>query len=208
MTVLVVAPHPDDECLGCGGTVLALADRGTRVVAVFLTSGELGLGRADVATARALREAEAEEAAGLLGLARTHFLRQPDWGLEERVDHLARRLRDLLEEESVAHVYAPHAFDDHPDHAAAARAVNAAVAAVGADAPPVSMYEVWTPMRRWARAEDITATMGRKLAALRAHASQLDHFDYCAAVEGLNRYRGALTTRTAYAEVFGDPHDD
>ena len=44
--------------------------------------------------------------------------------------------------------------------------------------------------------------MRRKLRAVRCHASQVGHFRYDRAVRGLNRYRGALAARCAYAEVF------
>jgi LmbE family N-acetylglucosaminyl deacetylase len=207
VTVLVVAPHPDDECLGCGGTLAALADDGGVVLAVFLTSGELGLPGMDAAEARTVREREAEAAAAVLGLARTVFLREPDWGLADRLDPVTKSIVALVEQEGVEQVYVPHALDEHPDHAAAFCAVRRAVHAIGDPAPAVHTYEVWSPLPRWSRAEDVTAVMPRKLEALREHRSQLGYYDYATAVEGLNRYRGALTTRTGYAEVFGEIGD-
>ena len=40
--VLVLAPHPDDEVFGCGGTLVQMKAAGTRVIEVILTSGEIG----------------------------------------------------------------------------------------------------------------------------------------------------------------------
>lgn len=207
MTVLVIAPHPDDETIGCGGTLSTLSDHGQRVVAVFLTSGELGLRSLDVPEARAVREGEAEKAAVVLGLARTVFLRHPDWGLADHLEQATRSVRDLVEDEAVRQMFVPHTLDEHPDHAAAFQVVAGVARILGPDRPEVHTYEVWTPLPRWSRAEDVADVMPRKLEALRAHASQLSYYDYERAVEGLNRYRGALTTRTAYAEVFGDIGD-
>ena len=71
--------------------------------------------------------------------------------------------------------------------------------------PDLRAYEVWTPLAAYDHARDVSAVMPRKLRALRCHASQLGHFRYDRAGRGLNRYRGAMATRTAYAEVFASP---
>ena len=86
MNVLVIAPHPDDETIGCGGTLCLHQQRGDRVAVVFLTSGELGLKQLPRAKAWAVRETEGRAAAKILGLARAEFLRQPDWMLADQVD--------------------------------------------------------------------------------------------------------------------------
>ena len=78
MNIMVIAPHPDDEAVGCGGTIRLHAERGDRVTAVFLTSGELGLPHLPPETACRIREDEAAVAAEVLGIAALSFLRWPD----------------------------------------------------------------------------------------------------------------------------------
>src|SRR5437879_4633880 len=73
--VLVISPHPDDESIGCGGTLRRHVLQGDIVQAVFLTSGERGgHGRSREDTMR-IREQEAREAAAILGLAQIEFWR-------------------------------------------------------------------------------------------------------------------------------------
>ena len=64
------------------------------------------------------------------------------------------------------------------------------------------LYEVWTPLQQYDHAEDISATMRRKLRAIRCHASQLVRFRYDHAMRGLNRYRGVMAGDARFAEVF------
>ena len=68
MKVLVIAPHPDDESIGCGGTVALHVQRGDTVNVVFLTSGELGLKQFPREKVWKIREAEADAACKVLGV--------------------------------------------------------------------------------------------------------------------------------------------
>jgi LmbE family N-acetylglucosaminyl deacetylase len=77
MNILVIAPHPDDETIGCGGTLCLHAYNGDRVTAVFLTSGELGLKKLRREQAWKIREHEARRAAKILGLADLFFCVSP-----------------------------------------------------------------------------------------------------------------------------------
>jgi LmbE family N-acetylglucosaminyl deacetylase len=207
VNVLVVAPHPDDESIGCGGTIRLHHAAGERVHAVFLTSGELGLEELPADDARAVREGEAETAAALLGLAGVSFLRHPDWFLGDVVAEAAADLRAVVERIAPERILFPHAREWHPDHAAAARVVQAAVEPGGADVELVA-YEVWTPMAEFDDVQDVSDVIDEKLAAVRAYGSQLAKFRYDDGVEGLNRFRGALAGHCAYAEVFSTSFAD
>ncbi len=205
MNVLVIAPHPDDETLGCGGAVCKHIKDGDRVSAVFLTSGELGLKHLPARKARAVREREARKAARLLGLSRVFFLRRGDWMLGEQVAATARALGPVLQAARPELLYLPHPGDGHPDHQAALPILRRALRGSRLPAPRLLCYEVWTPLAGFDVVLDITGFMPRKLRALRAHASQLKEFNYLRAIRGLNEYRGVLAGHCRYAEVFSTP---
>jgi LmbE family N-acetylglucosaminyl deacetylase len=202
MNVLVIAPHPDDESIGCGGAILLHTSRGERVDVAFLTSGELGLKHLPVADAWAVREAEARAAADILGIRALHFLHQPDWYLGENIDAAADALAPVLSDVAPAVVYLPHPVEWHPDHRAAVPIFEAALARYGSSTITIFLYEVWTPIAEYDHVVDITSVMESKVEAVRAYPSQLNGFRYDDAVYGLNQYRGALAGRCRYAEVF------
>jgi LmbE family N-acetylglucosaminyl deacetylase len=199
--VLVIAPHPDDEAIGCGGMICLHRGRGDPVRVAFLTSGERGLPGLPEEAVRSLREAEAEAAGAVLGVERIDFLRLPDMGLDENVGVAAERLRRVLEMGPPDLIYLPHPEESHPDHAAALPITRAAV--VGLAAPPeLRAYEVWNPMTRHGWVEDVSAVMARKLRAIRCYRSQLDQMRYDRAARGLALYRGAMAAGSRYAEAF------
>ena len=92
MNVLVIAPHPDDEAIGCGGTICLHTDRGDHVAEVFLTSGEFALKDLTREKAWAIRENEAQESAGILGITSVTFLRRPDHYLSDGIEEAAAEL--------------------------------------------------------------------------------------------------------------------
>lgn len=202
MNVLVIAPHPDDETIACGGALCLHHQRGDRTVVVCLTSGELGLKHLPPEKAWTVREKEANAAAKLLGVTRVHFLRQPDWMLGNHIKTAARALRPVLVAEEPRLIYVPHEAEWHPDHQAALPVLRFALRGCRGEMPELRAYEVWTPMSAHDHVEDITGVMPRKLKALRAHRSQLKEFNYARAVRGLNAFRGELAGKCRYAEVF------
>lgn len=201
MNILVLAPHPDDEAIGCGGTLRLHADRGDRITAVFLTSGELGLEHLPPEEAQRIRETEAAAAGEILGIARLEFLRLPDWFLGEHLPATATHLGAILRAETPARIYLPHPEDNHPDHRATLPALREALHTTGTEAE-LFAYEVWTPLTRAEEIEDITMTMRAKLRAIRCYRSQLATFRYDRAARGLAQYRGALHARCPFAEAF------
>src|SRR5688500_14721012 len=95
--IIVIAPHPDDEAIGCGGTIRRHVERGDAVHVIFLTSGEKGCRGRELSETAQIREAEAESAKAILGIAEIDFWRQPDGALEP-TDELVARLVSKLEE--------------------------------------------------------------------------------------------------------------
>lgn len=206
MNVLVLAPHPDDEVLGCGGTVRQHVLDGDRVEAVFLTSGELGGGQLPPAATGPVREQEAAAAASVLGLDAFTFLRLPDWMLEDHVAAAEAELGAVLGSRPPDLIYLPHEGESHPDHRVSMRLCRGALALTPDLDPELRCYEFWSPLTEWSLLQDITGTMAEKLAALRCYPSQTAQIDYERAVIGLNQYRGALARPPSrYAEAFHRP---
>jgi len=203
--VLVVSPHPDDESIGCGGTLRRHVVRGDDVHVIHLTSGEQGGdGRPPHETAR-IRETEAEAAAAVLGLTQFEFWRQPD-GAIRATKHLVEQLRGSIERFRPRIIYVTHAREMHPDHRAAVRLVRQSLSGLRSQtrAPRVLTFEVWTPMQDMDEIVDISPYIETKMQAIRAHRSQCDIMRFDDAALGLARYRGEMHLWPGgdYAEIF------
>jgi LmbE family N-acetylglucosaminyl deacetylase len=203
--VLVISPHPDDESIGCGGTLRAHVLAGDRVEVVFLTSGEAGgHGKPPDETAR-IREAEARAAGNILGVRAIDFWRQPDSKLRVTAA-LIERLRAKLKHFRPHTIYVTHDREMLGDHMAAARLVKQALAnfSNGSERPEVLMFEVWTPLQQMDHIVDISRHVRTKQRAIRAYQSQCEVMSFDEAALALNRYRGEMHSWPGgdYAEIF------
>jgi LmbE family N-acetylglucosaminyl deacetylase len=191
--VLVVAPHPDDETIGAGGTSALHLAAGDDVTVVVVTDGSASRADGLVATEMARRrEQEVESAAAVLGIRRLVCLGLPEgrWEAAEA----ARQLRPLVEAAEL--VYAPSCVDYHPEHMAVARLVADLVRSHQL----VRVYELGVPLTPVlancvADIQTVASLTARALAAFRTQRLTL------APYERLARYRARVYGLDA-AEVF------
>ena len=194
-TVLHVAPHPDDEAVGCPGALLHLRDRGWRVVSVVASLGfEEQWGR---------RRAEAEEASKRAGFDPV-FLDPPlnldlDGDLDGAVRRVATELPALVQGHGASIVVSPSPHDVHHGHEAVGRGVQRAMAVL----PPTVRWWMWgvwgdLPAPNVFYAFD-QSVMDRALYILDAYAGELERNDYRPSLTG----RAAATAVMGSERVFG-----
>jgi len=203
--IIVISPHPDDEAIGCGGTIAAHVDNGDIVHVIFLTSGENGgHGRSSEETINT-REEEAKVAANILDTADTEFWKEPDGSFEASEINITRLVNKIKAFKPTL-IYVPHYNEEHPDHKSAALLVERSINALNEtlEKPAVYMYEVWTPMQKLDHIQDISSYVEIKRKAIEAHKSQCSVLNFAEAILGLNRYRGEMHSWPGgdYAEVF------
>jgi len=142
---LVVAPHADDETLGCGVSIMRKREAGTQVTVVIVTDGAAAepayLPPAELV---ALRKEEARRAGSRLGLRPTdlRFLDVPDSKVGEHVEEVADRLAELIKTLGPEQLLIPMSCEGHPDHDATNAAAIEAVKRAGFDGQ-VLEYGVW-----------------------------------------------------------------
>lgn len=203
--VLILAPHPDDETFGCGGTIRMLVESGIAVDVVFMTRGEMGMeaGAQPSVAAKSetaqLRMAEAQAACAVLGVRSVQFLDGADTRLSEQPE-LAAGLAQLFERESYQRIFCPWQQDAHDDHMATFRLMRRAA---NARRLPMQfwLYEVWKmlPANTFV---PIDNTIEIKRQASEQYKSQLALCNYQEAFLGLAAYRSLFCPSSRYAEAF------
>jgi len=211
--VLAIAPHPDDETIGCGGTLARFAAVGATVEVVLVTDGGATLtARRATQTIRSQRREEARAACAILGLGAPRCLGLPDGEVGAHLPQLAQALQEAILEVQPDLLLAPWVLDAHPDHRAVSHALAHLVSQGRFDlevadtalsrVPELWGYEAHTPIPLPDRVIDITEVLDRKQAALQVHTTAGRAFELSAAL-ALNQWR-SLATRAGLgaAEAF------
>lgn len=211
--VLVIAPHPDDEVLGCGATIARLADAGAEVTVAIVCSNLPPLYEEGVAPRI---EAEARRAHAVLGVHESVFLDLEAVELARNsVAQLNAGLQAIVDRVKPELALIPFP-DRHVDHKAAFDASMVVTRPVGEGRGirTVAMYETisetfWnapgaepTFAPNWT--VDVTATISRKTEAFRCFDSQIQAFPSARsteALEALALMRGSQSS-VPYAEAF------
>lgn len=201
--VLVVAAHPDDETLGCGGTLARHADAGDQVKAVFLSDGVGSRNDDDTAPGR---QDMCRRACQILGIEIFEFCDFPDNSLDTvPLIEVVKQVERWLDSIRPRIVYTHHPFDLNIDHALVYRAVMTACRPL----PDSSVEEIYTfeipSSSDWLTCGgrnsfapnlfvDISGTLSKKLAALAEYDIEMRPFPHSRSyenVEHLCRFRGA-----------------
>lgn len=203
--VLVLAPHPDDETFGCGGTIRMLVESAVAVDVGFMTRGEQGLegGPATSAEARRqmaeVRTREALAACNVLGVRKVMFLGGNDTRLADQPE-LAAPIAELINRERYQRVFCPWPGDSHSDHQATFKLLREAVVQ-NPFAVSFWLYEVWNPLPANTFVP-IDHTMEAKRQAIEQYQSQLSQLNYREGIAGLAAYRSLFCPSSSYAEAF------
>lgn len=214
--VLVIAPHCDDEILGCGGVIAKYISEGCPVYVAIVTNGNLGAPEIFPKEGTEKVRSEALKAHKLLGVEDTFFLDFPAPKLDSIPAYkLSIEINKLITKYEITTLYIPHRGDIHKDHRityeaslVAARPVN------GCSVKKIYAYETLSETE-WAPPfgddafiptvfEDISGYIDQKIEAFKCYGTQIKEFPHSRSLQmigSLSNFRGT-TVGVEHAEAF------
>jgi LmbE family N-acetylglucosaminyl deacetylase len=193
--ILVIAPHADDEVLGCGATIAKLASLGNEIHILVATNAHIGA--PEIASAKGIERVrnEALEAHKILGVKETHFEDFPAPALNAYPEFkISVAIAKLLEKIKPDILFLPHPGDLHQDHKAIYRAALVAARPQGNySIKEIYCYETLSETE-WAPYQgdnffkpnyfiDVTNFIEKKLEAMKCFNSQLKVFPHSRSIE-------------------------
>ena len=215
--ILVVAAHPDDEVIGCGGTIAKLKKQGNEIHVLFIADGESSRNVKNLSNLILKRKKSATKASKVLGIKKIYFCDLPD----NKLDSLSRLSITKLVEKYLfkikPHTVLTHFFGDlNIDHQIVSKAVitscrpqkeNSVKKLLFFEIPSSTEWQITNKKSNifypnWF--EDITKTKNKKIKALKAYQSEMRKWPHPRSIKGINslmQVRGA-TAGYKFAEAF------
>jgi LmbE family N-acetylglucosaminyl deacetylase len=188
--ILVLAPHPDDESIGCGGLLLKYP---SQCDVIILTDGRYGGPSGQEKDTITTRKKELEKAMTYADVKKIGFLGIEDGKLSENFSKCAG-----LNLSGYDAIFCPSPNESHPDHACVFEfllKLNLQARIFG--------YEVWSPLYAPSHYLNISDVVEEKKKLISFHESQISQVDYASKAIGLNCFRGLLPyPAIPYAEAY------
>jgi LmbE family N-acetylglucosaminyl deacetylase len=216
--ILVVAPHPDDDVLGAGGTMAAASDQGKGIFSVYITDGggsprkNQSISDAAMATHR---EKEALSALRAVGAVGGFFLKRRSEELAGELGrHTEKELREILQFIQPEEVFVPAPYERHRTHQRCTRMSIDALRIAGNREMTLLGYSLWGSF--WGEKKrvvrDISPFIKKKVEAVLAHATQIEYKSYQQGILGRNNYEAIFweahePQKAAFVEIFLDMTD-
>lgn len=206
--IVILAPHMDDEVIGCGGVISRLVNQNKDVYIVFITDGTKGtIGNKLDSRLLQTRNEEAKRVKDILHIKDAFFLGLKDrgnWDISDALKKLTAIFIDLKPDA----VFVTPSNDLHEDHRKANNLLKRLIK-TGVYSNSVYIYEVWTPINP-NRIINITKYFDKKIVAINAYQSQLDVMNYRKMIQSLAEYRACFIPIKGidYAEAFIEMSSD
>jgi len=183
--ILCFAPHPDDEMLGCGGSLIKARNKKYKIGICYLTMGENGSPKFSPNTLKKIRREEALTVCKKLGVIKEdiYFMNIPDNQIDANNYKSYLKIISLLRMFRPNTVYLPHENENYHDHKQANRLIQRALDMSGSNnflktretawwVDNVLAYEISTPLCRYNYAENISEVIDEKISILKLYKSQ------------------------------------
>lgn len=171
MKFLVVAPHPDDETLCCGGTIMNFIERGDKVKVVIVTDGRYGAPSEELRGTEELvriRKGEALRVFKILGVEDFEFLNFEDSKTSQKRKEVEEKLLKILHDYNPDVVFSPSPFDRHTDHAEIGKIMMKLF-------PSSYFYVIWGDQKEGEEVKfEIKDKKEKKMRALEEYKSQIE----------------------------------
>lgn len=197
--ILVLSPHPDDESLGCGGTIAQYTKMGKQVHVGIISKGDAVDVKIDNIVN--IRKKEAYKACEFLGVKNVIFMEFPDTTLNKHYDEVRQRIRDVIQTYNPDIIFSPSPIDEHDDHVVVSKITFSLLKELCSF--KVAFYEIYSPIR-YNCIIDISDMIGVKESAIRCyHYGLLEKpEEMLNAVRGLNAYRSFAFLKKGFFEAF------
>lgn len=196
--ILIIAPHPDDEVIGCGGIIQKYVSQKSKVILLFITvEDHRSIVKPVTIRGQNKRFLESKEAKKYLNYSEAFFLEIPERTINESdstVDKIKSTILNLFEKERIDTVYIPNYFDLNPDHRIICKIslqiINEYVAHNNSFLlSSIFIFEVWGPVEATHVCYISKEEFNKKKLSMKCYETQMGSVDYIKIIDSIDANR-------------------